>query len=196
MSEKEMRNDSSHQDVIYFIQCTKYIYKKLSKFSLERSRSHLLMTFTPFTLFSYANNFALSERMQQQLQETRLLCHTHDSSSPVLFKSNQDAKPAGAADRSKTASVCCSVDSGAGQRWPVRDRNLSVDPADQSTVQLLVKVWICGKSKDIRISVVLVFIMHLKKGGAVWTTTPWCESSCDIVWSNRLDFKSQRLISV
>lgn len=56
-------------------------------------------------VFSYANNFAFTEQMQYQLQETRPLCRAQVSSWPVLFKSNQDAKPALAPDITKTPFV-------------------------------------------------------------------------------------------
>lgn len=58
-------------------------------------------------VFSYANN---PERMQYRLQETRLLCCAKDSSWSLLFKSNQDAKLAWAADITKTTPfVYCSL---------------------------------------------------------------------------------------
>lgn len=57
----------------------------LLKFSLKVNLPVEVHTQAPLLpnislVFSYANNFALTERMQYQLQETRLLCHAHVSS--------------------------------------------------------------------------------------------------------------------
>lgn len=86
----------------------------LLKFSLKVNLPVEVHTQAPLLpnislVFSYANNFALTERMQYQLQETRLLCHAHVSSWPLLFKSNHDAKPGIAADIANSTFVYYSL---------------------------------------------------------------------------------------